>query len=580
MTNLKKLVAGTTSRQPTSKKTSLLSIVPALTLLFMLGPVCAGMLGTLLASIGYLPSAGLNEFSIEPIQKLWAWPGLGESARLSLTTGIVATFCSLAVVTLLIAGWYGTKLFSILERMLSPLLSIPHAATAFGLAFLIAPSGWVSRLVSPTITGWERPPDLLIVQDSWGLTMTLGLIAKEIPFLTLMALAAIGQSKTSQSIRVSQALGYGRVSGWLKTVFPLVYAQIRLPVYVVLAYSMSVVDVAMILGPSTPPTLSVQIVRWMSEPDLSSRLVASSGAILQLLLVLLGLTIWWCGEVIVSKIGYAWIKSGKRGSFDKSIRVAAALTSGLSATVIFCSLAGLVVWSFAGYWGFPDVLPESYNLKSWNRHGSEIIKATQTTFVIAIITTLIALSLVIGCLEAENRRGKTLSRRGMLLIYLPLLVPQIAFLPGLQTFMLMLGMKSGITNVILAHLVFVLPYMFLSLGDIWRAWDTRYVVIANALGKQSNTVLWKIRLPMLLRPILTAMAVSIAVSIGQYLPTLLVGGGRVSTLTTEAVALTSGGDRRAIGVYGVAQTFAVFIPFFLAIIIPSIIWHNRKGLRG
>ena len=36
-------------------------------------------------------------------------------------------------------------------------------------------------------------------------------------------------------------------------------------------------------------------------------------------------------------------------------------------------------------------------------------------------------------------------------------------------------------------------------------------------------------------------------------PTLLIGGGRVETLTTEAVALSSGGNRRLIGAYAMLQ---------------------------
>jgi len=130
----------------------------------------------------------------------------------------------------------------------------------------------------------------------------------------------------------------------------------------------------------------------------------------------------------------------------------------------------------------------------------------------------------------------------------------------------------------IAHLVFVLPYVFLSLADPFRAWDIRVGTVAAALGASPDRILWKVRLPMLLRPILTAMAVGFAVSVGQYLATLLIGGGRVSTLTTEAVALASGGDRRAIGVYGLMQTAAALIPFALALIIPAFIWRNRRGL--
>ena len=145
--------------------------------------------------------------------------------------------------------------------------------------------------------------------------------------------------------------------------------------------------------------------------------------------------------------------------------------------------------------------------------------------------------------------------------------------------MLQVGADVGRVPVMIAHLVFVLPYVFLSLADPYRAWDTRMGTIATALGASPDRVLWRVRLPMLLRPILTALAVGLAVSVGQYLPTLLIGGGRVATLTTEAVALASGGDRRAIGVYGLMQTGAALIPFALALAVPALVWRKRQGLR-
>jgi putative thiamine transport system permease protein len=75
--------------------------------------------------------------------------------------------------------------------------------------------------------------------------------------------------------------------------------------------------------------------------------------------------------------------------------------------------------------------------------------------------------------------------------------------------------------------------------------------------------------------VLTAFAVGFAVSVGQYLPTLLVGGGRMPTLTTEAVALASGGDRRAIGVWSLAQTAAALVPFALALTLPRLFRPGR-----
>jgi putative thiamine transport system permease protein len=557
----------------------MLRLLPALTLLAMLGPVIAGLWGTVLPAFGHLPAAGLNGLSLDPFRTLLDWQGLGAATRLSLCVGLIATALSLLIVALIAASWSGTRAFRVLERLLSPLLSVPHAAAAFGLVFLIAPSGWIARLLSPGITGWDRPPDLLIVQDPLGLAMIAGLVVKEVPFLLLMSIAAMGQAQPRRSILVSQALGYGRVTGWLKTVFPRVYAQIRLPVYVVLAYSMSVVDVAVILGPSTPPTLSVQIVKWMSDPDLAMRLTGAAAALLQLGLVLFALGLWWIGEKVASRLTTRWIAFGARGQSDGAIRAISLGLGSISALLILMGIAGLFVWSFAGFWSFPNALPDGYTLRTWGRHGSAAVATMGETFLVAGVAVALALALVLGCLEAEHRNGWQMSQRGLWLLYLPLLVPQTAFLPGLQTLLLNVGADVGRAPVIFAHLVFVLPYVFLSLGDPWRSWDGRNATVASALGATPWGVFWRVRAPMLLRPILTATAVGIAVSVGQYLATLLIGGGRVSTLTTEAVALASGGDRRAIGVYGLMQTLAALVPFTLALLIPSILWRNRRGLH-
>ena len=556
-----------------------LPVLPILTLVVMLGPVAAGLWGTFLPAFGHLPAAGLTGPSFDPLRDLFAWGGLPRAVMLSVSTGLLATSVSLLIVMFVTAGWSGTRPFRALERLLSPLLSVPHAAAAFGLAFLIAPSGWLSRLVSPGLTGWDRPPDLLIVQDSLGLTMTAGLIVKEVPFLLLITLAALGQTDAQRSITISQALGYGRVTGWLKTVFPRVYAQIRPPVYVVLAYSMSVVDVAVILGPNTPPPLSVQIVRWMSDPDLAMRLEAAAGALLQLGLVVGALAFWRLAEIIIARLGRHWIAKGSRGRFDTIVAQGALVAGGVSAIIVLLGLLVLAIWSFAGFWGFPDALPDEFTLRNWMRFGPGTMTALGETALIAVVVASAALILTIGCLEAEYRYGLSFSQRAVWLLYLPLLVPQTAFLPGLQTLMLSIGADVGRAPVMLAHLVFVLPYVFLSLADPFRAWDARMGTIAAALGASPDGVLWRVRLPMLLRPILTALAVGLAVSVGQYLPTLLIGGGRVATLTTEAVALASGGDRRAIAVYGLMQTGAALVPFALALLLPALVWRNRKGLR-
>ena len=141
-------------------------------------PVAAGLLGAVLPAVGYFPALGGTALSLDPWRDLFAWPGIGAAVRLSLVTGVGATLLSLAATLLIVAAWQGTRSFRVITSLLAPLLSLPHAAAAFGLAFLIAPSGWIARALSPWATGWDRPPDLLIVNDQAGLALIAGLDAE------------------------------------------------------------------------------------------------------------------------------------------------------------------------------------------------------------------------------------------------------------------------------------------------------------------------------------------------------------------------------------------------------------------
>jgi putative thiamine transport system permease protein len=556
-----------------------LAWAPRLTLTLLALPVLAGLAGTILPGLGWFPALGGDRLDLAPWNALLATPGLWRSAALSLSTGLAATALSLGAVILITATWYGTRAFGLIRHLISPILSVPHAAAAFGLAFLIAPSGWAVRLLSPWATGWERPPDWLIPGDPWGLVLVAGLAAKEVPFLLLMTLAALPQANPGPSLRTALALGYGPTVAWIKGVLPQVYPQIRLPVFAVLAYSIASVETALILGPTTPATLAVRLTRWMRDPDLSVWLKAAAGATLQLLLVLAALGVWRAGERAAVRIGGAWIRRGGRARRDLGLRVAGGIVAAFATLPLLLGLACLAVWSVTGYWGFPDPLPASFTLAGWQSSGSGLAAATATTLEIALPAVAAALVLVLACLENAHRRGLAPRRAALVLLYLPLIVPQITFLFGLQILSLAAGLNAGLVPVILAHLIFVLPYVYLALADPWSALDPRLSVAAAALGARSNRSFWAVRLPLMLAPLLTAVAVGLAVSIGLYLPTLLVGAGRVTTVTTEAVALAAGGDRRLIGVYGLLQLALPFAGFAFALALPQLVWRNRRGMR-
>ncbi len=558
------------------RRRGLLSSLPAITLAAFLAPVVAGLIGTWLPAFGFFPTLGGESFTLAPWRALFAQPGLAESLRLTLISGVLATLIAFLLTVFLLAACHGGRMILALRGLMAPLIAVPHAAMALGLAFLIAPSGWLVRLVSPWATGWELPPDVATVQDPNALALTLALVVKEVPFLLLMTLAALEQVRAEERLAVARSLGYGPVVAWLKAVLPAVYRQIRLPVYAVLAFSLSVVDMALILAPLTPPPLAVQVLRWFNDPDLSMRFVAAAGACLQLLIVVGAIALWRLGEAVVALAGRAWIAGGQRGGDG---RIARAVSTGLVQGLVILAAAGLAavaLWSVTGRWRYPEALPASFSLDAWARHAPEVTAITATTLITGLVAAGIALLLVLGCLENEQRRGLTLSNRALWLLYTPLLVPQVAFLFGTQVLAIHAGIDATWIALVWSHLLFVLPYVFLTLADPYRALDERYARTALCLGARPNRVFWQVKLPMLLRPVLFALAVGFAVSVAQYLPTLFAGAGRFATLTTEAVGLAAGGDRRVMGVYAFLQALLPLLAFAAALALPRPLALRRK----
>ncbi|HZS81820.1 MAG TPA: ABC transporter permease subunit [Stellaceae bacterium] len=556
----------------------ILALAPLVTIALFLVPIAAGLGGTLLPAFGWFPAIGGMHLSLRPWAMLFAYPGFATALRLTLAVGIGATLLSLGLAIGISALAQGRPRFHRLEQLLTPLLAAPHAAAAIGFAFLLAPSGWIVRLLSPWLTGWHEPPALVTIEDPLGLAFIAGLLLKEVPYLVLMIAGAAGQVPVAPSLAAARSMGYSRPVAWLKIVLPQVYPQIRLPVYAVLAFSLSVVEVGLVLGPSDPPTLPVLAARWFADYDLRLYFPAAAAASLQLVLVVLAIASWRLAERVVAGLGRLWIERGGRRGAARGAALIGAGLGGLALAAGLLSLAGMAVWSLAASWRFPEFLPAHWSFRNWARHADAVLPPAAATAAIAAAAALLALALALLCLENEQRRGRPAGNRALWLLYLPLLVPQIAFLFGAQVILVRLGLDGSFVATVWAHLLFVLPYVFLSLADPWRSLDPRFARIAAGLGAGPWRVFFRVKLPMLLRPLLTALAVGFAVSVGQYLPTVFAGAGRIATLTTEAVTLSGGGDRRIVGLYAFLQAVLPLLFYSGALLLPALIYRRRKGM--
>ena len=540
-------------------------LVALLALLFAV-PILLGMLGTLLPAVGLTPDlAPGNGFA-----RVFENPSFVTATLISLKTGLVATLIVLVLTTITLVSLHRTRLWSWLQASLPPLLAVPHAAIAVGLVFLIAPSGALVRLISPELTGWTRPPDSWLVPDPHGLTLILGLVIKETPFLVLTAAAQLPQLNVNALLKIGRSLGYSPARCWSRLILPQLYPRIRLTLMIILAFNLTVVDMALLLGPSNPSSLSVLVMSLANDPD--SRAAASAGALVLTLLVGVCFLGVYATEKLITGVARRRRHNGARGVGSDWFRIVGKVLAVASVSISIASLVIIVIWSFTRRWRFPDAVPSTWTFENWTGSGTRLIDPALSTLSIAVATALIAMLAAIAWLELE-RRGHAPRIDG--LWYVPLLIPQVSLLFGWQTTAYWLGIDGQWLTVVYTHWLYALPYVVLILAVAWRELDPAWGHAGHSLGAGYWRVLMKIRIPMLITPICQAMAVAIAVSVAQYLPTLLLGGGRHQTLAIELVTSFGGVDRRTIAALAVLQSILPLIAFVLALLYPR--WHGVKS---
>ena len=499
-----------------------------------------------------------------------AWLALLADAQLSsalvltLWTGLASTALSWCLAACLLSEGFVRQQLARWLRALPVMLATPHAAFAIGLVFLLSPSGWLVRLLSPWLTGFDFPPPWPTTQDPWGLSLILALCAKEIPFLLWVAATQLQREDIRRTWQaehaLAQTLGYSRRQAFWRVVWPQLSARLALPALAVLAYSLTVVDMALVIGPATPPTLAVLSWQWLQDADpLTGQQGAAAGTLLLLLVAGLG-CLGWLARRLHAR-GRMHLPGPKPPGEQTRRKGWAAITllwllRGLYASV----LLGLGTGSVAGLWPFPAVWPSALSTEAW----LTVWQSSSTlwnSLSLGLSSAALGLLWSVAWLELAPRSWDTRLRP---LLYASMLMPGVLWVTGLHAVSLQLGMDGQWPGVLGAHVLMVLPYVMLALATAYQGFDARHAQLSASLGHGRWYFLWRVKWPLLQSALASAFAVGFAVSMAQYLPTLYVGAGRLNTVTTEAVTLAAGAQRSLTSAYAWLQWCLPVVVFALA----------------
>lgn len=487
-----------------------------------------------------LPSAALMALPALRLslwQSLFADPQFGQALAATLVSTLLSVGGALIITLTVVAALWPSGGWRRLAARLPLLLAVPHVAFATAALLLFAESGWLSRLFplfSPPI-------------DRYGIGLGLTMAMKESAFLLWVVYGLLGEKRLAEQATVLKSLGYGRWQCLTWLVLPTLFPALSVVLLATAAWSLSAVDVALVIGPGNPPTLAVLAWQWLSQGDERQQAKgALASLILLLALAMMALAAWGVWRLWRRRIPPV---EGIRRPQPRAL-------AGKSFALLLplCGVACALLLAAAAQNSQP--VHDSVGNSLWFGLCSAAIGAV-----------ICLLWLALG----PSRFGEW--------IWLPLILPALPLVDGQYQLALYTWLDGERLTVLWGHLLWVVPWMLFILRPAWRARDPRAELVARTLGWQRGRIFWLVTLPALTRPLLTALAVGFSVSIAQYLPTLWLGGGRVATLTSEAVALSSGGDTSTLAAQALWQLLLPALFFAATALLAWLIGRYRQGLR-
>jgi spermidine/putrescine transport system permease protein len=160
-------------------------------------------------------------------------------------------------------------------------------------------------------------------------------------------------------------------------------------------------------------------------------------------------------------------------------------------------------------------------------------KAAWNSLVIAIMAavcaTTIATSAAVAMVRSGVWRGKTAS---FALISLPIMVPEIVTAVATLIFFSTIGFKSGYASILIAHIVFCIPFAYLPIAARLQGIDKNYEQAALDLYATRWQAFKRVLLPLLAPGIISGFLLAFIISLDDFIITNFVKGAGVETLPT------------------------------------------------
>jgi spermidine/putrescine transport system permease protein len=194
----------------------------------------------------------------------------------------------------------------------------------------------------------------------------------------------------------------------------------------------------------------------------------------------------------------------------------------LIALVIFSFNANRTVTLWTGFsleWYRKAFANDQIQSAVWN----SIIVGVIATLASTMIATLAALVMV---------RGKSFRAKGLVTstLMLPLIIPEIVTAIATLIFFAAIGLKLGLGNIIIAHIVFCIPFAYLPIQARLQSMDATLEQAARDLYASPWQAFRRVTLPLLMPGIISGALLAFVTSFDDFIITLMVAPAGATTL--------------------------------------------------
>ncbi|MCC7438744.1 MAG: ABC transporter permease subunit [Armatimonadetes bacterium] len=191
----------------------------------------------------------------------------------------------------------------------------------------------------------------------------------------------------------------------------------------------------------------------------------------------------------------------------------------------------LLLLSFAEGWTFPHLFPPRVSAGLWETMWGREQGLVGGLLLSILLSVVVAVgSTSVGFLAARYVSYHRWRRGLLFLSYIPFVMSPVVLGACIHVVFIRLGLVGTVAGVVIAQLMFALGFAVIFFVSFWNAERKSLEEAARMLGATTPQTYSRVLLPISRQPLLLCFLQTFLFSWFQYGLTLIIGGGKITTL--------------------------------------------------